>query len=406
MKQKIFLLSALLIPLLNFASEYENVAKLMTADNTFAFKLLKELNAENKSGNLFVSPYSAATALQMAANGASGQTKAEMQKVLETAGLTREELNAASKAAGALLNSPDTNIILTTANALWYRQGAEIRPEFVAENLIFFTSTIKPLDFANVPAAEAAINQWASDQTHGRITGIADGAISAETGFILANAIYFKGKWKDLFDPKLTKDRIFHPATGAGKKVPMMEMSNHFTYRQGSGYQVVRLPYTDGELGMYVFLPARGSSLTNLLNSMNGDNWWTMGIRGHRSAYGPLFGTSIGHLVLPKFKIGSDLKLNAPLKALGMKAAFDASKADFSGMFSEPLFISKVRQKTFMEAGEEGTEAGATTLVRGTYGAPEAPPKPFEMIVDRPFLFAIVDARSEMILFMGVVNEL
>src|ERR1035437_3508821 len=151
-------LLALCMLSVNFTAD-AGPAKLAVANNTFAFDLLKELNAETKAGNLFVSPYSAATALQMAANGAGGQTKAEMQKVLETAGLTREELNAASKAAAALLNSPDTNIILTTANALWYRQSAKIRPEFLAENQKFFASTIKPLDFTNVPAAEAAINQ-------------------------------------------------------------------------------------------------------------------------------------------------------------------------------------------------------------------------------------------------------
>jgi serpin B len=401
MKQKIFLLSALLIPLLNFASEYENVAKLMTADNTFAFKLLKELNVENKSGNLFVSPYSAATALQMAANGASGQTKAEMEKVLETAGLTREELNAASKAAGALLNSPDTNIILTTANALWYRQSAEIRPEFLAENQKFFASTIKPLDFANVPAAEAAINQWASDQTRGRITGIANGLIDPlYTDLVLANAIYFKGKWLDPFEAKLTKDRPFHPATGAAREVPMMEMSKTFSYRKGSGYQAVRLPYQGGDLAMYVFLPDTNSSPTKLLQIMNGDNWRRITIPG--------FSDHEGLVVLPKFKLENTFDLMPPLQKLGLKTAFDRQHADFSGMFKDPHFISAVRQKTFVDVAEEGTEAAAVTVVAVQVGAiPEPNPiKPFEMIVDRPFLFTIVDARSEMILFMGVVNEL
>src|SRR4029077_20999974 len=107
----------------------------------------------------------------------AGQTKLEIQKVLETAEIPPDALNAASKAAGELLNPADTNIILTTANALWYRQSAQIKPEFLAANQKIFSSTIKPLDFSNVPAAEAEINQWASDQTHGRITGIASGMI-------------------------------------------------------------------------------------------------------------------------------------------------------------------------------------------------------------------------------------
>jgi serine protease inhibitor len=384
----------------NFAAD-SDLSKLAAANNSFAFKLLKQLAVEQPGTTIFVSPYSAATALQMAANGAGGQTKTEMQQALETSGILTTALNEASKATGDLLNSKDTNVILTTANALWYRQGAAIKPGFIEANQKFFSSTIKPLDFANVPAAEAEINQWASDQTHGRITGIANGMIDPlYTDLILANAIYFKGKWEDPFDAKLTKERPFHPAAGDAKNLPMMEMSKMFIYRQGSGYQAVRLPYMSGDLAMYVFLPDPGSSPTKLLQIMNGDEWQRVTVPG--------FSEREGLLMLPKFKLENTFDLNQPLEALGMKTAFDIKKANFSGIFSDPHFISEVRQKSFVEVGEEGTEAAAVTAITVMAGAiPEMnPPKPFEMIVDRPFLFAIVDARSEMILFMGVVNEL
>jgi serpin B len=179
---------------INFAAE-SDLSQLAAANNTFAFKLLKQLVTEQPGASVFVSPYSAATALQMAANGAAGQTKAEMQQVLETSSLSTAALNEASKAASELFNSKDTNVILTTANALWYRQGAAVKPAFLDANRKFFSSTVKALDFGNARAAEAEINQWASDQTHGRITGIADGMIDPiYTDLILANAIYFKGK--------------------------------------------------------------------------------------------------------------------------------------------------------------------------------------------------------------------
>ncbi len=153
------------------------------------------------------------------------------------------------------------------------------------------------------PAAEAEINQWASDQTHGRITGIANGLIDpVYTDLVLANAIYFKGKWLDPFDAKLTKERPFHPASGAAKSLPMMEMSKKFTYRKGSGYQAVRLPYMGWNLAMYVFLPDNGSSPAKLLNIMNGDNWRRVTVPG--------FNEREGHLVLPKFKLENTLELN------------------------------------------------------------------------------------------------
>ena len=383
----------------NFAADLD-LPKLAAANNTFAFKLLKQLATDQPGASLFISPYSAATALQMAANGAAGQTKTEMQQVLETAGLSAAALNAASKAAAGLLDSQDTNLILTTANALWYRAGAAVKPGFLEANRNYFSATIKALDFGKPPAAEVEINQWASDQTHGRITGIANGMITPYTDLILANAIYFKGKWLDPFDAKLTKERPFHPATGAMKNLPMMEMSKNFTYRKGSGYQAVRLPYMGYHLAMYVFLPDPGSSPAQLLQIMNGDKW--------RRVTMPGFSERPGLVVLPKFKLENTFELNHPLGALGMETAFNQSKADLSGMFSDPHFISKVRQKTFVEVNEEGTEAAAVT---GTMTIPAGleetpPPPPFEMIVDRPFLFTIVDARSEMILFMGVVNAL
>jgi serpin B len=372
---------------------------LVAANNDFTFKLLKQLSTAQSGASIFISPYSAATALQMVGNGAAGQTKAEMQQALGTSSLSTAELNQASKAAVDLLDSSDTNLILTTANALWYRQGVVIKSSFTNANGKFFDAMIKALDFNNPQAAEAAINQWAGEKTHGRIQGIADGMINSYTDLILANAIYFKGKWEDPFDVKLTKDRPFHSAAGGQKNLPMMEMSKKFMYRKGTGYQAVRLPYMGDDLAMYVFLPDAGSSPEKLLQIMNGDKW--------RRVTMPGFDEREGTVVLPKFKLEYAAEFNQSLKALGMKTAFDIKKADLSGIFSDPHCISEVRQKAFIEVNEEGTEAAAVTAI----GIPAGgigfnPPPPFKMIVDRPFLFAIVDARSEMILFMGLVNDL
>lgn len=215
-----------------FAAD-SDLSKLAAADSAFAFNLLKQLATEQPGASILVSPYSAAS-----------QTKTEMQQVLGITNLTTAKLNEAAKAAASSLNAEDKNVILTTANALWYRQSAQIKPGFLEENQKSFSSTLKPLDFSNVSAAENEINQWSSDQTHGRITGIANGMIvPSYTDLVLANTIYFKGKWFDPFDVKLTKERPFYPATGAEKNLPMMAMFKKFTYYKGPDYQAVRLPY-------------------------------------------------------------------------------------------------------------------------------------------------------------------
>ena len=166
------------------------LSELVAANNDFAFKLLKCMATEQPGASIFISPYSAATALQIVATGAAGRTKAEMQQVLGTSKLSDTALNEAGKAAADLLNATDTNVILTTANALWYRQGVSLKSAFTSANVKSFGMTIRPLDFNHAPEAEAEINQWASDQTHGRITGIADGMIDpAYTDLVLANAI-------------------------------------------------------------------------------------------------------------------------------------------------------------------------------------------------------------------------
>jgi serine protease inhibitor len=377
--------------------------KLAAANNVFAFKLLKKIADDQPTSNIFISPYSASTVLQMVANGAAGQTKTEMQKVLGTAaattGLSDVAADQASKEMAQSLHGGNTNVILEIANAIWYRRDATAKPNFIACNREFFDATVAPLDFAD-PHSVDIINNWASEKTHGRISQIADGLIDPEYGrLFLANAVYFKGKWSDPFDPGDTQDRPFYLRDGTQKIISMMTKSKTFTYRRGTGYQAVRLPYQGENLAMYVFLPDTNSSPEKLLGIMNGDVW--------RRITKPGFADEDGDLELPKFKLDYTVELAQPLQKLGMKTAFDATNANFSGMSPEQLYISDALQKTFVEVKEEGTEAAAVTGIAVPIAAsmPEPPPKRFEMIVNRPFLFLIEDNETGTILFMGVIYD-
>ena len=377
--------------------------KLSAANNVFAFKLLKQIADDEPATNIFISPYSAAAVLQMVANGAAGQTKTEMQKVLDTSteatGLSESSLNQANKEITESLNGGNTNVILEIANAIWCRQGAPIKPDFLACNGEFFGATVAPLDFAD-PHSVDIINHWASEKTHGRITRIADGMLDPVYGrLFLANAVYFKGKWSDPFDPTDTRKRVFHLRDGGHKIVSLMRQSGTFTYRRGTGYQAVRLPYQGDNLAMYVFLPDDDSSPEKLLHLMNGDTW--------RRITKPGFADEEGDLALPKFKLDYSVELTKTLPEMGMKIAFDMDQANFSGISPEQLYISGVMQKTFVEVKEEGTEAAAVTGLSApvSLALPETPPKQFKMIVDRPFLFLIEDNQTETILFLGIIYD-
>jgi len=374
--------------------------QLAAADNAFAFKLIKQLAKDQPATNIFISPYSAATVLQMAASGAAGQTKIEMQQVLGTTGWPADAVGAANQKISESLNNGNTNVLLTMANGIWYRQGSPVKPEFIARNQKFFDCTLGTFNLGDAHPGDP-INAWASAKTHGRIMRIVDDDLFAlpppiSPRLVLVNAVYFKGKWSAPFEVEDTKDRPFYLRGGGQKMIAMMTQAKTFTYRRGTGYQAVRLPYEGENLAMYVFLPDTNSSPEKLLGILSGDTW--------QRITKPGFSEKEGMLVLPKFKLESGVDLIPPLQAMGMKTVF-GNFSGFPGIW-EGIGIYAVRQKTFVEVKEEGTEAAAATAVAmADSTAPMPPSHPFQMLVNRPFLFLIEDNQTGIILFIGVVFD-
>lgn len=379
-----------------FAGLEPNSEKLAAANTGFAFDLLKQIAKEQPDKNIFISPFSVSTALQMVGDGAAGETKREMQRVLKTDVLTSAELNAACKSLNQSLNS-QSDEILNLANGIWYQKEFHLKPGFVSHSKYFFGAEPAGVDFRS-PKSAQIINDWADKKTRGKIKDMFQFPFPPLTRVILANAIYFKGKWAKPFDKGETKPRAFRLANGEMKQTPMMWQDRKFAYQKGEGFQAVRLSYAGYRLQMYLFLPATNSSPQKLLTDFDGNNW--------RDKVMSQFANREGKLVFPKFKIDYDVKLNEPLEGLGMRRAFDFHGADFSAMADESLFVSEVKQKSFVEVNEEGTEAAAvTTVVWTTAGIETNPSEPFEMIVDRPFFFVIADERTQSILFMGLILD-
>ncbi len=370
-------------------------ATLVTANTGFAFDLLKQIVKAQPEANIFISPFSVSTVLQMAGNGASGATGTEMQHVLKTTSLPAGSLNEACRNLNQSLTSlPD--VTLNLANGIWYQNGIRLKPAFVAENKNYFLAELAGVDFGD-PKSVDTINRWAEKKTRGKIKDVVQFPFPPLTRVILANAIYFKGKWDRPFDKRETKPHTFHLSGGGEKQAPMMWQHGTFSYQAGDGYQAVRLPYAGGRLQMYLFLPDANSSPAKLLAGLNSGTWRDK-ILSH-------FEDREGTLALPRFKLNYDVELNDPLKVLGMRQAFTAGIADFSAMAGEPLYISKVKQKSFVDVNEEGTEAAAVTTVGVAAMGIIEPVKPFEMIVDRPFFFVIEDSETQSILFMGIVSD-
>ncbi|HUU44910.1 MAG TPA: serpin family protein [Acidobacteriota bacterium] len=365
--------------------------RLVTADNTFGLKLLRELADAAPGENLFISPTSVAMALTMTYNGASGETQAAMADALAINGLTLQEVNEASQALRLMLEDPEPDVRLDIANSLWARDGIPFEEDFLERNRQYFAAEVTTLDFAS-PDAAPTINGWVDDKTEGRITEIVDDPIDPDAILFLINAIYFKGTWTYKFDPEETSERPFGCADGSTAMVPMMEQADGFRYLEGDGFNAVRLPYGSERMGMYLFLPDEDVGLNEIIGVVDAATWDT---------WIGQFETQMCGVMLPRISLEYEQSLKNSLIALGMGLAF-SDEAEFSQMTSLPVKISDVRHKTFLQIDEEGTEAAAVTSVESQLlSDPRYPVLRF----NRPFLCAIVDDGTGAILFVGAVSD-
>ncbi|PIG92120.1 serpin family protein [Gloeocapsopsis sp. IPPAS B-1203] len=364
------------------------VDEVVSANTRFGFKLFSQLLSQDSS-NVFISPTSIAIALAMLYNGASGETQQAMAQTLELQGIKLPEINTANAALLSALTNPDPDVQVAIANSLWARQEYPFRKDFLQKQT-FYKAQVTTLDFQS-PDATNTINAWVNQNTNGRIKQIVE-QINPQDVLFLINAIYFKGRWTDEFDPNQTTNEPFF-TKGGSIQHPMMSQTGRYRYYENEQFQAVSLPYGKGRLSLYVFLPSENSNLTSFyqqLTSANWEKWLTQ------------FNQREGSIRLPRFQMEYDLTLNDTLKALGMEVAFEDS-ADFSAM-GDNLTLSEVKHKTFVEVNEEGTEAAAVTSGRVmAVSAPIDPP--FQMVVNRPFFCAIRDNQTGTILFMGSIVE-
>jgi serine protease inhibitor len=368
--------------------------KLVNAHTKFGFKLFSEILKQDKNNNVFISVPGVAFALAMTYNGASGSTQEAMAQALELQDMSLDVINSSNASLKALLENPDSEVQLTVANSLWANKDVSFKQEFLRKSQDFYQAKVTNLNFgdASVPSV---INKWVNQNTHGKINHIVE-TIKPDQMLLLLNAIYFKGSWTDQFDKQKTADYSFKLASGKVKQHPMMSQTGNYRYYENGQFQAVSLPYgQDGKVSFYVFLPTQNSNLKTFYQSLNEENW---------EKWMTQFQRREGFVRLPRLKMDYDITLNDALTALGMGEAF-SNKANFSGM-GKDLKISEVKQKTFVEVNEEGTEAAAATSVKIVpLSAPVRTQKPFTMIVDHPFFCAIRDNQTGSILFMGSIVE-
>jgi serpin B len=359
-------------------------------DNLFAFKIFKEVSAAS-GPNTFFSPLSLTMALGMLYNGTSGDTRTEMAEALGMGDFSETEINEYyQEMMQALLNiDPLTDIGI--ANSIWHRIGFPVKQPFIEVNQKCFDAMVKALDFSNPDAADI-INGWCAEKTKDRIKEIIAPPIPNEAVMYLINALYFKSKWLYEFEKKKTKQDDFVKTDNRKVKVNMMEQTAALPYYADKYLQCVEMPYGNQAFSMVAILPADGMNIDQLIDYLDDTSWQNIVNNLHEQNV---------WLKLPRFKIECDIPLNNPVINVGISRIFGGGLKNIS---DAELAVSNIKQKTFVEVNEEGTEAAAVTVIE-IIAISAIAPKPIPFFANRPFLYLIKEKSTGAILFIGRMDE-
>lgn len=371
--------------------------QMLLSDQEFAFDFFSNIFNEEASGknrNFMVSPFSLSMALAMTWNGAEGQTKSAMQKTLKKGNYSDNQLNSYYKKLKEAMLKTDPSIQLSIANSIWTNKFIGIKPDFTKVNKEYYQAEVKSVDFRK-RATTKMINNWASDNTNGLIKHVIDQTNRDDLIYLL-NAIYFKGMWANRFDTNNTSPKTFTAENGTQKQVDMMQQTAKLKYTADKNLQLVELPYGNQSFTMLILLPQKGKKLCDVITTLQNNEYWG-------SLKSQLSGAEVD-LLLPKFKTEYSKIVNDVLIKMGMSNFF-SDKADFSGISDYPARLSLVKQDTYINVDEKGTEAAAVTLIgrKSSYNAEQ------EKVIfnaNKPFIYIIQENSTGAILFMGAVKNL
>jgi serpin B len=323
-----------------------------------------------------------------------------MAAALGVGDFNSDEINAHYQTLMKALLEADPTTAMAIANSIWARQNYSVKQPFLDLNKQFYNAEVKTRDFS-LQATVDEINKWCADNTAGRIPSIIDGQIDPATMLYLINAVYFKSRWKYEFDKAATRDEDFTLADGTTKKVKMMSQTTDLPYYSNDKFRCVDLPYGNGAFSMMVMMPLSDDTTLDQMIAELDAGAYNRAIEG--------LNTLGIELKLPRWKQECDFRLNDAVKNLGMPSIFSPAGQPLTGINDDPqypLFVSLIRQKTFVEVAEEGTEAAAVTSVAVdlvTFIPGSGGPDQFH--ADRPFLYLIRERSTGAILFMGRFDE-
>jgi serine protease inhibitor len=364
-------------------------AYLNKVQSSLGFRLIARMSRHPKGdGNLLVSPSSLAAVLALLDLGANADMRAALLKAL---GFEQDPDAAVSDKLASLRASAksaqvDTGGALTLASAIVFDRKAAPHPNMVPQ-LAEAGAQVTVEDLEN-PATIQRINAWVKERTAGLIPTIIDKAPN-EAGLVALNALHFKERWRNAFEAGATRQAVFRTVAGTAVEVAMMQREGNMLFREQGNFVAVELPYANERFRLVLITsktkPARAMEFRPVADWLAGEG----------------FVQRPGELALPRFGVGASADLLDTLDALGLSPARKSPNA-LSGLSPGAMTIAQVLQRTEIRLDEAGTEAAAATAVTTTRAIATDFVK---MVVDKPFLFALRDAQSGLVLLTGYVDN-
>ena len=358
--------------------------------NDFAFRFFAAVDAKTEK-DYVISPLSMQFLLGMLLNGAKGETAEEICKVLGYGSGQTAAVNEFCRLMLDELPGLDSRTKVSLADAIFVNKDYPLESSFRKTVARWYDATARELDLTKADDALRQINKWGSDHTDGLIPAILEDVDPNMLAYLL-NAIYFKGIWTNTFQKDLTSEEPFYLESGATRKVQMMQKGDKVLYGINDMCQAVCLPYGNGAYSMYVLLPVGKTSVGELVRSLDNESWRRM-----TSAMSE-FEVSVW---MPRFETKYREKLNELLTAMGMGAAFNPARADFTNMFSTGGYLDFVLQEAVVKVDEEGTEAAAVSVAGIRKNGSMAGEKVAAFRADHPFVYLITETSTGTILFAG-----
>lgn len=345
--------------------------------------------------NVLISPVSVYAALAMTANGARGDTLAQMETVL---GRETEALNRCYKE-----DMSKSSQYLQLANILYLKDDPQLQ---IQESFVKTIENNYAVENYDTDVVITSFNEYTVDGINQNVADITDGMIKniiseipEDALMYLVNALAFEAPWSMPYNEYQVREDTFTTEQGQVQTVELMYMEDDHGYVENDFCTGFLKDYEGGRYAFVALLPKEGITVEELVDSLSGD------------AVADLLSCRRECKVLtaiPKFQVEFDMEMGDALQAMGMTDAFDPNKADFSGLVTYngyPVFINRVLHKSFISVGEQGTRAGAATAVELIAGAAMPPEEPPKVILNRPFFYMIWDEEAHMPIFMGTFMD-